>query len=264
MMNNNHKNSDCGFSEELVSYLYGETDAAENTEFEAHLKSCSVCADELEAFSGVHFSINDWKLKEFANLETPVIEIPYEKTEKAPDKQEVSTVTGSWVSGLRNLISLSPAWSLGAASFAVLAIVVGVALLALNSPKVKDNEVAARNKPVKPTATPSVEKTSEQTNTNNNKTNSPDKDVKPINEPKRPQPEVADTTGTNPKSNQTVKVVNTQRQVQKVDNPNTPKTADANRKKNNDPKLGPKVAPEDEDEDKSLRLAEIFDEIETK
>ena len=55
MMHNNHKKSGCGFDELLVSYLYGETNAAETAKFAAHLETCAGCADELEAFAGVMY-----------------------------------------------------------------------------------------------------------------------------------------------------------------------------------------------------------------
>jgi len=255
-MNNNHKNSNCGFSEELVSYLYGETGGAENTAFEAHLQSCAGCAEELEAFSGVHFSIDDWKLKEFANLVTPSIEIPYEKAEKSI---AVSNVSGSWLSALRrDLFSLSPrGWSLATASFAVLAVCVGIALFALNSRK--DNDVAGSNKN-NPVILPTVEKTPEPTNVNANQKNQPDREVKPLNDPKSPQPEVA--IAPEPKNSRVVKASNNPRPVQKVENTNIQKNNEVKRNKNNE--VPPKIVVEDDDEDNTLRLAELFDEIDTK
>lgn len=252
MMNNNHKKSGCGFSEQLVSYLYGETVGAENTAFEAHLNACSVCTDELEAFSGVQFSINDWKLKEFVNLAAPSIEIPYETADKTA---EVSTVKGSWLSALRELFSLSPrGWSLATASFAVLAVCALIALFALNSRK--DNDVAESNK-TNPITAPTVEKTSSETNANSNANNQPDKVVKPSSEPKS---EVA--VAPDNKNNRVVKTSNNPRPTQKVDT-NSPKNNEQKRtNKNNE--IAPKIAVDDEEEDKSLRLAELFDEIDTK
>ncbi len=252
MMNNNHKKSGCGFSEQLVSYLYGETVGAEITAFEAHLNVCSVCAAELEAFSGVQFSINDWKLNEFANLAMPSIEIPYQKAE---NQAEVSSVKGSWLSALRELFSLSPrGWSLATASLAVLAVCALIALFALNSRK--DNDVAESNK-TNPLALPTVEKTTPETITNSNANNQPEKVVKPSSEPKS---EVA--VAPNTKDNRVVKTSNNSRSTQKVD-ANSPKNNEQKRtNKNNE--VAPKIAVDDEEEDKSLRLAELFDEIDTK
>jgi len=257
-MNNNHKNSNCGFAEELVSYLYGETGGAENTAFEAHLQTCAGCAEELEAFSGVHFSINDWKLKEFANLATPSIEIPYEKAEKPV---EVSIVSGSWWSVLRDLFSVSPrGWSLATASFAVLAVAVGIALFALNIRK--DKDVAESNTKSKPVIMPTVERTPEQSNANANQNNQPDRESKPLTEPKTPQPELA-ATAPDPKNSRVVKVSNNPRPVQKVENPNVQRNNEVKRIKNKND-VPPKIVVDDDEEDNTLRLAELFDEIDTK
>jgi hypothetical protein len=259
MMNNNHKNSGCGFAEELMSYLYDESSADEKAAFETHLQSCSICTDELRAFSGVHFSINDWKAKEFDVLETPVIEIPYSNT--SPGK-EVSVVSSSWLPVLRGLFSLSPrGWSLAAASMAVLAITVGISLFAFNSRTGSDLASEGNKSPNLAITAPTVEKTPETTNAGN-QNNAPDKAAaKPLNEKDAPQ--TVQAVEPNPKTSRVVKTSNNQRPMQKTENSNTPKNNDVknNRKnKNNDV---PPVIP-DEDEDDTLRLAELFEEIDTK
>jgi len=257
MMNTNHKKSNCGFSEQLVSYLYGETVGAENTAFEAHLSNCSICADELEAFSGVQFSINDWKVKEFANLAAPSIEIPYREAEKTA---EVSNAKVSWLSSLREIFSLSPRnWSLAGASLAVLAVCALVALFALNSSK--DKDVAESNK-TNPIIAPTVEKMPSETNSNGNQNNPSEKQTNPANTPKSTQPDVA-VTVPSPTNSRVVKASNNPRPTQKIDNTNSPKNNEQKRtNKNNE--IAPKIAVDDEEEDKSLRLAELFDEIDTK
>jgi hypothetical protein len=245
MTNNNHKNTDCGFAEQMVSYLYGETDAGETAAFEAHLQTCANCTDEFEAFSGVHFSINDWKAKEFDPLATPSIEIPYEK------RPEKAGLKDSWLSGLRGILSLSPAWSLATASLAVLAVTAG--LLLLQFPNSKVNQPIAKQQ----TPTPPTEKNAEQKNASSNQNRSPDNAVKPVNEPQSPKPDVV--VENNPKN---IRVGKTnQRQAQKPENKNTPRNDDVRRNNKND-KVPPGVI-EDDEEDDTLRLAEIFDEIDT-
>jgi hypothetical protein len=256
MMNNNHKNSGCGFAEELISYLYGESNEAESAAFETHLETCRACSAELDAFSGVHYSINDWKLKEFAVLETPRIEIPY----PAAPKVEVSSAKGSWLSGFRQLFSLSPAWSLATASVAVFAVAVGIIFFALNSPN--GNDIAGANKNSKNVTTaPTVEKTPETANTNSNENPSTDKAIKPLDEPKAPAPELA--VEQNTKNSRAVRAANNQRQTQKSENTNAPKNNDLKRNPKTNKDAAPPVIP-DEDEDDSLRLAELFEEIDTK
>src|SRR5690349_12927740 len=136
MMNNNHKKSGCGFDEELVSYIYGETDAVEKAEFERHLAACSSCADELKAFSGALSAIGDWKALEFDALRTPAIEIPYPSAER-----EVSSGKESWLPALvRDLFSsFSPrGLALAAACVAILAVAAGAVLFMTNSNGGKD------------------------------------------------------------------------------------------------------------------------------
>lgn len=260
MMNNNHKNSGCGYAEQMVSYLYGETGAAETRDFETHLGSCSICADELEAFSVVQFSINDWKLQEFADLKTPLIEIPYEKAGNEANQREVSGVTASWLSGLRNLFSLSPAWSLATASFAVLAVFGFFALIVLNPDK--SNDVAGTNKNTKPVTVPTVEKTTVPETANTNQNRSPERDIKPLNEQKTPPPEIAVAPDT--KNTRVIKTTNkNQRQTQRIESTNLPKNNNMVKRDNkNKTEIPPKMI-EDDEEDDTLRLAELFEEIDT-
>ncbi len=258
MINNNHKNSACGFSDELVSYLYDEATDIEKTIFKAHLDNCSICADELSSFSGVHFSINDWKQKEFVSLKTPIIDIPYQKHEKPTI--EVSGIKVSWLSGLRDLFALSPrAWSMTTASVVVLAVCVGIALFVVNSRNSTDIAGTDKTKS-KPMFSPTAEKTPPPSNTNVIENVSPDKQVKPNIEPKSTEPEVAGTNGANSNNNRVVKVSNNQRPSQRPEN--VRKNNETNNKNKNIP-IEIKTI-EDDEEDNTLRLAEMFDEIDTK
>jgi Putative zinc-finger len=259
MTNNNHKNSSCGFAEQLVSYLYEEIDGTEKTVFEAHLKNCSNCSDEFAAFSGVHFSINNWKIKDFSNLETPLIEIPYKDSVTPTKTQEISGVTDSWLSGLRALFSFSPrAWSLATASFAVLAVCAVIALFAFNSRQPNDVATANKNQ-IKPIIAPTVENTPPETNVNSNENNQSEKQPKQQVEPKSSQPELA--TEQNPKNIRPIKASTNPRPVQKVEN--IRKNNDIKNKQNKD-KVAPKILTEPDDEDDTLRLAELFEEIGTR
>lgn len=246
MMNNNHKNSTCAYGETLVEYLYGEASGTRKSEFEKHLNNCEACADELAAFSGVHFAIDDWKAKEFAPLAAPLIEIPYER------KIEVSK--GSWLSAfVRDLFSLSPrAWTLTTATAAVLVVCVGIALFALNAGK--NDELTQTNKNTKPAVVPSSEKTQ---SANDNQNKQQNKDVSPNEAPRQPQPDVAVSDDQNQKNNRAVKVSNNPRPAQKTDNVQKNNAA----KRNDKNRTAPKMLPDEDDEDDSLRLAELFEEI---
>lgn len=68
--------SECEFAAEAVSYMYGEMAAGERTAFESHLAGCQRCIDEFAAIAEVRFSVYEWQKSEFAPLRTPAIRIP--------------------------------------------------------------------------------------------------------------------------------------------------------------------------------------------
>jgi anti-sigma factor RsiW len=249
MKNSNHKNSGCLYGEQLVSYLYDETGSAESSSFEKHLENCSACAEELTAFSGIKFSIGNWKLNDFAALETPVIEIPYEKPRK---ESEIGAVQETWLARLRDLFSLSPAWSLAAASVAVLAICTGAVLIKVNSGR--GDDVAGTNKNTQQVATPTFERSPKAVNADVNSNESAETDAAPRKEPKPTLPERAD-------NEPAVKASKNQRQLPKAA-ADLPKPSNAKRDHKNKTVVPPKTLVE-EDEDDSLRLAELFEEIDT-
>lgn len=128
MLNNKHI-SKCIYSAEVIAYLYGEIAEKEKSAFETHVADCSNCTDELADFAFARFSVQEWRDAEFARLETPVIKIPFErKSNNITD----STVSDSWLARLRGLVSLSPAWATAGGAFAVLAIGLGLVLAAIN------------------------------------------------------------------------------------------------------------------------------------
>lgn len=253
MMNNNHKNHGCGFSEQLVSYLYGETSGAETAQFERHLPACAVCADEYEAFSGVKFSVGNWKKKEFARLATPLIQIAYKI-------EEVSIVDsgekGSWLSALRGLFFFSPrALSLTAATLGILIAGIGATFIFLNVKS--SNEVAGGNTKQMISPTPTiVEKTTAIVAASETPNTSP----KILPAPKLIQPENA--ARTNVENVRVVKVSNNEVRTPKTIVPNAPKNIETRRNIKLNKQIAPKI--NDDEEDRTLRLAEIFDEIGSK
>lgn len=66
----------CNFSGQIVAYIYNEMLAAERESFDDHLPKCSFCIDELAGLSNAAFSLREWKDVEFAPLSDPVIELP--------------------------------------------------------------------------------------------------------------------------------------------------------------------------------------------
>lgn len=50
----------CGNPDELLSYLYDESEPERRLAFEQHLRECETCAREVEAFSGLRSTLASW------------------------------------------------------------------------------------------------------------------------------------------------------------------------------------------------------------
>jgi hypothetical protein len=63
-MTDTTENSLCSMHEALVSYLYEEATPEDVRLMESHLKGCSACAEELQAFEGVRRMLGHWKIED--------------------------------------------------------------------------------------------------------------------------------------------------------------------------------------------------------
>ena len=252
LSNNNH--STCAFGEQIVSYIYDEASAKERHEFESHLPNCLSCAEEIAGFGLVRSSISEWRKDEFFTLESPALEIP------ALRPVVVASEKNSWFDEFRKLFSISPAWATG---FAALILSIGLVWIFFGS---SQNDFVASNKSVEvPTVAPIVvNKTVEQPKEEKVSVNPKDEKVTDV-------PKNDLTTEQKPvlPKNQVVKASNTAPKVKSV----TPKTnnsmavnkSNKNNKSNTAQKQSaPTLTEMKDDEDNSLRLSEIFDEIDTK
>jgi hypothetical protein len=254
MINENH--NACRRAEDLVSYLYGEISRAEKTRFEAHLLDCGACAEEISSFGALRSSIIDWRERDFAPLETPPIRLP--ETEKSfPAAVETASVSISWLAGLRQMFSLSPAWTGATAAMAALVICAGlfyVAVSSLQSGGETEVSEVNRNSSVTRSAVPTP------TAPTNGTPQIAGKDAeKPVESSKPPaagNPKSANQTA-NRKSATTVFERATET-VKTDETPKTPKKPTANRApRRADVQL---ITDKDED-DETLRLTDLFDEI---
>lgn len=128
MSNNNRHNSSCTFGEQLITYLYGETAGQETIKFEAHLADCPNCSAELKGFGFARTSILDWKAAEFSNLETPIFDVSLFETAKSNSIAPVSHESRDWFGGIKSIFSFNSQW---AAALTVLVVCVGVTLFTL-------------------------------------------------------------------------------------------------------------------------------------
>jgi len=74
----------------LVAYIYGELDEPSRNAFESHLAGCDDCAIELAAVSDARLGVVEWRRTDFEHLATPEIVVPFDHavsaSTQAPEK----------------------------------------------------------------------------------------------------------------------------------------------------------------------------------
>jgi anti-sigma factor RsiW len=98
------KMSTCERGDELISFLYGEANERESTQFEKHLQVCADCRNEMGSFGQIRESLGTWKETALSAFVTPQV--------IAPVRQK------SALAALRSFFDLSPLWMKGAIGFA--------------------------------------------------------------------------------------------------------------------------------------------------
>jgi hypothetical protein len=246
MTNNNHNHQPCDFSETLVSYLYGEIAAAESDKFQAHAAKCVTCSAEIAGFSAVRSSIAEWRQEEFAPMASPEFELPVTRGSSVILTDE----SRSWLDGLREFFT--PKVAIAAAGFAAVALVAGLTLVALNSRNSGNDDMLAKNS--------SINKNNAETNKVDN--SSPEQ-VAEIGTEIGP-----DNRGGEPESPESAEKIRHVRQYTSAGSgktnsaANTPKQKDkaASAQKQKTETLDTIYK---DDEDDSLRLADLFTEADT-
>jgi len=263
LSNNNHNHKTCAFAEQMVSYLYGEINAGDDIKFETHLKNCSACADELADFGSVRSSVHDWRVTEFSNLETPIFHIPANNRAASFSTVSSSNENASWFTNLRRIFSFNPAWA--TAALGILVVCAGITFFAFYFSS--SSEIAEKSddkNSVQPTVLPSIEstiKTEERNIVVQGNEQLPPSSVKDSNSSpkiKRERQVVSDKS--------IVKVSNNAQKNETDDSVRNSKNAAANIKKTSpvQKRRVPTLINTDEEEDDSIRLADLFAEIDAK
>jgi hypothetical protein len=224
----------CGFSDDVLPYMYGEMPSSEISAFESHLLDCDECTDELAAVSFARYEVYDWKKLEFDPLPTPRF-MPVE-TAAAEVK------TASWLGGLRatfarGSLGFVPEFALVAIGLTVAGVVyfagmnkpdtakieTAPAVVSRSAPSPENERSVADNVPVVETpraVVPAVARTGNA------------KRVTPIRATRLPRSSVA----------RTVRTVRDRQPTPTI----------------------PRLNEFSEDEDTSLRLAQLFDDVDTR
>lgn len=76
MAHNKNKMQDCGYSGQVLDFVYDElTNTAKNA-FETHLAACEICSDEVAALSSSSLAVREWRSAAFDPLVTPRFSAP--------------------------------------------------------------------------------------------------------------------------------------------------------------------------------------------
>ena len=242
MVSDNTQIEKCDRIAEIVPYIYGEATAGERLDFEAHLPECVPCTDEFAAIAEARFAVYEWNREEFASIPTPTFVIPYEKQ---------PVITESFASKLSKIFGLPqfPAWGSAAAAFGALVLFIGIGAVMFYGSRSGNNEIASNsNRNITPNAAVP-----------------PAFDVPPVSEPVIAT--VPTVTPARTDRTASVKVssgrnsqgsVNTARRI--ADRPNSTQ-AKANIPR--DPRSAPTLSGVDDDVDDSLRLSDLFAEVDS-
>lgn len=233
---------ECDRIAEIVPYIYGESSPAERYDFEAHLPECVPCTDELAAIAEARFAVYEWNREEFSSIPTPAFVIPYENT---PLIGESFAIKLTKIFGLPRF----PAWGSAAAAFGALVLFIGIGTIVFYGSRSGNNEIAANN----------------NKNVSSNVSIPSAIDAPPVNEPETAtEPAVRSAR---PDRAVSVKVssarnahgsVNAPRRI--TDRPNSTQAKVNDRR---DPRSVPTLSGVDDDVDDSLRLSDLFAEVDS-
>lgn len=233
MLNNGNK-KECGFADDIVAYIYDEIGSAERRKFESHLVGCMACTDEFAGISNARFSVFEWQKEEFAHLSTPEIVIPY-----AAKKREVETA--GFFPGLRDMLTLS-GWSSAVIVAGAVVICIGLGYVAMNYVG-NPGQVAESKKPV---VNESVVAPDQQ---NVVVARAPQKELTPI------------TASAKSSPGREIRPVRASLNNQRIRyNKNLTASTQVQQPITQQKRKTPALTAYDADDDKSLRLADLFDE----
>jgi hypothetical protein len=231
--------SECRFSSDIVPYMYGELSSGASLLFESHLPACEVCTEEFATVSSARFEVYDWKKAEFDPLVPPVFAIPF-----AAGGEHGA----SWLDKVRSAFSNS--WAVPGFTFAglaIVAVITGFAFFSANNTGDIAKQDDSRQRPT--VAQPE-----------------PQPQPQPQNEARLPtdEREIAESAAEDSRFEEPVTAPAPRKRAER-----NPKPKAASREVNavaisTTSPTAPRLNEFPEDEDTSLRLAQLFDDIDTR
>jgi hypothetical protein len=120
----------CDRADDLISFLYGESNEREALDFNQHLQACANCQNEFASLGGVRESIALWKAEALSAARVEVAQTPMRRR--------------SAVAALREFFALSPLWMKGAVGFAAVVFCV-MAILLVNRTSTAPPSITTQN-----------------------------------------------------------------------------------------------------------------------
>ncbi len=114
--------SDCPDNSALITYLYEEDAAGDRERVGSHVAACRACSEELASMRSVQGTLSVWTAPVADRAFDRWRDAPSAASTTAPDPRPSAAFWSGW--------SLSPAWSLGVAAAACLAVGVTAAAIA--------------------------------------------------------------------------------------------------------------------------------------
>ncbi len=148
-MRNMNERPVCHRAEDLVTYMYGEANAADAQDFAGHLQQCDACRAEFAIFQGVHESIVLWRNEALGSSVSPAAQYTAPLTTALPEATQFVQHERklSAVAALREFFRVSPLWLRGATGVAALLLCVLVALAASRMLQKPAQVVSNENEP---------------------------------------------------------------------------------------------------------------------
>ena len=240
----NNFNNDHGF--EFVSYIYGELDQIARDAFESHLAGCDECAMELASYSDARLGVIEWRREDFDHLETPAIVVPWASEKQAVQEAEPVGLIARFIETL----SAFPMFAKAGLGLAAAALAVGVYYFAPSAPLSQRNVASSLKTENSQTSSAPENKTSE----------GPESQFV-ANGEEKPSMIEKKNIDARPvavrKTLTTVARVKSHPAVHRIELATAGTLTDSR----SSAKKAPRLTTVDEDDDKSLRLADLFAEI---